>query len=73
MDDLTSIAEYSSSYSNAYASSIVLKLFRKTALLKTMPRAGRIVKEKTILIYENYLLIKNLKLFPKSILRQRCK
>ncbi|MBF9253215.1 type II toxin-antitoxin system RelE/ParE family toxin [Pontibacter sp. 172403-2] len=62
IDDLTSIAEYSSRYSENYASSIVLKLFNKANVLKTMPKAGRIVPEKNDekvreLIEGNYRII----------------
>lgn len=62
IDDLTSIAEYSSRYSEKYASSIVSKLFNKVNILKTMPRIGRIVPEKNDekireLIEGNYRII----------------
>lgn len=46
IDDLTNIAQYSSSYSEKYASTIVSKLFNKTNILKTMPRIGRMVPER---------------------------
>jgi toxin ParE1/3/4 len=46
IDDLTSIAEYSSRYSEKYASSIVSKLFNKVNILNKMPKIGRIVPEK---------------------------
>ncbi len=45
IDDLTHIAQYSSGYSEKYASTIVSKLFNKTNILKTMPRIGRMVPE----------------------------
>lgn len=62
IDDLTSIAEYSSRYSDRYASSIVSKLFNKVNILKKMPRVGRIVPEKNDerireLIEGNYRII----------------
>lgn len=62
IDDLTNIAQYSSTYSDKYASTIVSKLFNKTDILKTMPRIGRIVPERnkeTIreLIEGNYRII----------------
>lgn len=62
IDDLTNIAQYSSGYSEKYASAIVSKLFNKTNVLKTMPRIGRIVPERnseTIreLIEGNYRII----------------
>lgn len=62
IDDLTSIAEYSSRYSEKYASSIVSKLFNKVNILKKMPRIGRIVPEKNDehireLIEGNYRII----------------
>jgi toxin ParE1/3/4 len=62
IDDLTSIAEYSSRYSEKYASSIVSKLFNKVNILKKMPKIGRIVPEKNDenireLIEGNYRII----------------
>lgn len=62
IDDLTNIAQYSSSYSEKYASTIVSKLFNKTDILKTMPRIGRMVPEKNSdaireLIEGNYRII----------------
>jgi addiction module RelE/StbE family toxin len=62
IDDLTNIAQYSSGYSEKYASTIVSKLFNKTNVLKTMPRIGRMVPERnseTIreLIEGNYRII----------------
>ncbi|MFC5540061.1 type II toxin-antitoxin system RelE/ParE family toxin [Rhodocytophaga aerolata] len=62
IDDLTNIAQYSSGYSEKYASTIVSKLFNKTNILKTMPRIGRMVPERnseTIreLIEGNYRII----------------
>jgi toxin ParE1/3/4 len=62
IDDLTSIAEYSSRYSDKYASAIVSRLFNKVTILKTMPRIGRIVPEKNDenvreLIEGNYRII----------------
>lgn len=62
IDDLTSIAEYSSRYSDKFASSIVSKLFNKVHILKNMPRIGRIVPEKNDeqireLIEGNYRII----------------
>jgi len=62
IDDLTKIAEYSSSYSDQFASSIISRLFNKVMILKTMPKLGRIVPEKnsvTIreLIDGNYRII----------------
>ncbi|WP_410896843.1 type II toxin-antitoxin system RelE/ParE family toxin [Pontibacter sp. E15-1] len=62
MDDLTSIAEYSSRYSDKYASSIISKLFNKVNILKKTPRIGRIVPEKNDenireLIEGNYRII----------------
>ncbi len=62
IDDLTSIAEYSSRYSDKYASSIVSKLFNKVNILKKMPKVGRIVPEKNDenireLIEGNYRII----------------
>jgi len=62
IDDLTSIAEYSSRYSDKYASSIITKLFNKANILKKMPRIGRIVPEKNDenireLIEGNYRII----------------
>ena len=47
IEDLTNIADFSSRYSDQYASSIVSKLFSKTNILKTMPRIGRMVPEKS--------------------------
>ena len=66
IDDLTSIAEYSSRYSEKYASSIVSKLFIKVNLLKKMPKIGRIVPEKNDenireLIEGNYRIIYELR------------
>jgi len=46
IDDLTNIAQYSSGYSEKYASTIVSKLFNKTNILKTMPKIGRMVPER---------------------------
>jgi len=62
IDDLTKIAEYSSSYSDQFSSSIISRLFNKVMILKTMPKLGRIVPEKnsvTIreLIDGNYRII----------------
>lgn len=62
IDDLTNIAEYSSNYSEKYASSIVSKLFNKVNILKTMPKIGRMVPEKNDenireLIEGNYRII----------------
>ncbi len=62
IDDLTTIAEYSSRYSDKYASSIVSKLFNKINILKKMPKIGRIVPEKNDenireLIEGNYRII----------------
>jgi len=62
IDDLTSIAEYSSRYSDKYASSIISKLFNKVNILKNMPKIGRIVPEKNDenireLIEGNYRII----------------
>ena len=66
IDDLTSIAEYSSRYSDTYASSIVSKLFNKVDILKNMPRVGRIVPEKNDenireMIEGNYRIIYEIK------------
>ena len=66
IDDLTNIAEYSSHYSEKYASSIVSRLFNRVNILKTMPKLGRIVPEKnddTIreLIEGNYRIIYEVK------------
>jgi addiction module RelE/StbE family toxin len=60
--DLTSIAEYSSRYSEKYASSIISKLFKKANVLKKMPKIGRIMPEKNDenvreLIEGNYRII----------------
>ena len=46
IDDLTSIAEYCSRYSEKFASSIVSKLFNRVQVLKEMPQIGRVVPEK---------------------------
>ncbi len=62
IDDLTNIAQYSSGYSEKYASTIVSKLFNKTNILKTMPKIGRMVPERNSekireLIEGNYRII----------------
>lgn len=62
IDDLSNIAEYSSKYSDKYASTIISKLFNKVNILKTMPRIGRIVPERNEekireLIEGNYRII----------------
>lgn len=62
IDDLTNIAQYSSGYSDKYASIIISKLFNRTNILKTMPKIGRMVPERnkeTIreLIEGNYRII----------------
>ncbi len=62
IDDLTNIANYSSGYSEQYASAIVSKLFSKTNILKSMPRIGRMVPERNNdkireLIEGNYRII----------------
>ncbi len=66
IDDLTSIAEFSSRYSENYASSIVSKLFNTVRVLKSMPRIGRMVPEKKDenireLLVGNYRIIYEIK------------
>lgn len=66
IDDLSNIAKYAESYSETYASSIVSKLFNKTNILKSMPKIGRIVPEKSNadlreLIEGNYRIIYQIK------------
>jgi addiction module RelE/StbE family toxin len=66
IDDLSSIAEYNSRYSEKYASSIVSKLFNKVSILKKMPKIGRKVPEKgddniRELVEGNYRIIYELK------------
>jgi addiction module RelE/StbE family toxin len=62
IDDLTNIANYSSGYSEQYASAIVSKLFNRTNILKSMPRIGKMVPERNDekireLIEGNYRII----------------
>ena len=62
IDDLTNIANYSSGYSEQYASAIVSKLFNRTNILKSMPKIGRMVPERNNdrireLIEGNYRII----------------
>lgn len=66
IDDLTNIGNYSSRFSDKYASSIISKLFNKVNILKKMPKIGRVVPEKNDenvkeLIEGNYRIIYELR------------
>jgi toxin ParE1/3/4 len=62
IDDLTNIANYNSRFSENYSAALVTKLFKKSNILKTIPKIGRVVPEKKDasireLIEGNYRLI----------------
>lgn len=66
IDDLINIGNYSSRFSDKYASSIISKLFNKVNILKKMPKIGRVVPEKNDenvreLIEGNYRIIYELR------------